>query len=342
VTAEPPAPKLVNLALQGGGSHGAFTWGVLERLAEDGRLRIDGISGTSAGAVNGAVFAHGLMQGGAAGASAALETFWLEVSRAGWFNPWFPTLYNYATGTWNIDWSPFPLGFDLLSQFLSPYQLNPLGKSALRDILEDQIDFARLHCCQEVKLFVAATNVRTNKLRVFSVEELTLEAVLASATLPQLSHAVEIDGDPYWDGGYMGNPALFPLIRSCAARDIVIVQINPTRRAGVPTTSPEIADRLNEITFNASLMREMLAINTITKLIERGAITDQRYDRVRFHLIEAEELMAELGVNSKLSTDRRFLEYLRDVGRQRAARWLDENFDRIGVETSFDLEERFP
>ena len=327
-----PRAKPITLALQGGGAHGAFTWGVLDRLLEDERIAIEGISGTSAGAMNAVVTADGLEAGGRSGARLALEAFWRAISRHGSFSP-------YHSGPFNplgADWSPVALWFDVLSLMVSPYQLNPLNLNPLRKVLEESVDFDRLRRSQTIKLYVSATNVRTNHLRIFTTPEISVESVLASACLPQLHHAVEVDGESYWDGGFMGNPVLEPLVRRCQSSDILIVQINPTS-AEVPRAAPEIADRLNEITFNASLMHEMGSIARITRMIEKGVIRDPRYALAFLHLIGAEEALAGLGVRSKLDTNWTFLTGLRDRGRSKAGGWLEQNFAHLGKRSTVDL-----
>ncbi len=333
----PDPRKTVTLALQGGGSHGAFTWGVLDRLLEEERVELEGISGTSAGAMNAVVLADGMEAGGREGARAALARFWRAVSERGSFGPY----RGAGLGPWG-GWSPWGVWFDWVSQFLSPYQLNPANVNPLREVLESTVDFRRLRGCTCLQLFLCATNVATNHLRIFSREELTLDAVLASACLPQLFQAVEIDGEPYWDGGYMGNPVLEPLVGHCSSSDIVIVQIDPTRREGVPRTAAEIADRVNEITFNSSLMREIRSIAAITRLVEAGVIQDPRYARTYLHRVAAEEDLAGLGVHSKFDTGWGFLTRLRDLGRRKADAWLAENFEHLGERSTLDLREWDP
>jgi NTE family protein len=329
--------KSINLALQGGGAHGAFTWGVLDRLVEEERLGFDGISATSAGAMNAAVFAYGLSEGGRAGAKKALANFWRRVSHAAAFGPLQPTALDRLFGNKALEWSPNFILFDLLSRVLSPYQFNPLNYNPLRDVLAESVDFEKLRmtCCP-VKLFLSATNVRTGKVRVFGNDEVDLEAVLASACLPFLFQAVEIDGDPYWDGGYMGNPCIYPLIYDCDSTDVLIVHINPLERKHMPHTAAEILNRINEISFNSSLMREMRAISFVTKLIDSGEIRSNM-KRMLIHSISANEVMNELGHTSKLNADWEFLVTLRDTGRAHAERWLAEHFDRLGRDSTVDI-----
>ena len=331
------AVKTVNLALQGGGAHGAFTWGALDRLLEDPRLVIEGISGTSAGAINGAVLAQGYAKGGRAGARAALDRFWDQVSQTGRFSPLGRTPLDWLSKVWGQGSSPSFLLFDMLTRFLSPYQLNPLNWHPLREILEAAIDFEALKDPSGVKLFISATNVRSGKNRIFCHDEVSVDVLLASACLPFVFQAVEIDGEPYWDGGYMGNPAIYPLIYRCAAPDIVIIQVNPLTREALPKTAPEILDRVNEISFNSTLLREMRAIAFVTKLIDEGALNPKDYKRLNVHMIEAQDEMSRLGVESKLNTSRDFLDGLRETGRRAANDWLDAHFDDIGERPSIDI-----
>jgi NTE family protein len=343
VTTEAPR-KHLNLALQGGGAHGAFTWGVLDRLLEDDRLHIDGISGTSAGAMNGAVMVSGHIAGGNAGARQALDRFWDSVSALGVMSPIHATWLDRATGNWDLDESPASIWLDTLSRLVSPYQTNPLNLSPLGDLLSRLVDFEGLRKGDGIRLFVSATNVNSGKIRVFERRELTLDMLLASAALPTVFQAVEIDGEAYWDGGYMGNPAIFPLIYNCSARDIAIVQVNPLTREGVPKTAGEIMNRLNEITFNASLMREMRAIAFVLKLLDEvpGDVpVIGGLKRMHIHMIEDEPEMEALGVASKLNTDMDFLLYLKRLGRETADRWLKDNFDALGHRSTVDIRKKF-
>jgi NTE family protein len=336
--------KHINLALQGGGAHGAFTWGVLDRILEDDRLQIDGVSGTSAGAMNGAVMISGHIEGGNAGARKALDRFWESVSALGALSPIHATWVDRATGNWDLDNSPASVWVDTLSRVISPYQINPLNLSPLGDLLTELVDFASLRKGDGVRLFVSATNVNTGKIRVFERPELTLDMLLASAALPNVFQAVVIEGEAYWDGGYMGNPAIFPLIYGCAARDVVIVQVNPLTREGVPKTAGEIMNRLNEITFNASLAHEMRAIAFALKLLDEipgGAPVVGGLKRMHIHMIEDEPAMESLGVTSKLNTDLDFLLYLKRLGRATAERWLGENFDSLGQRSTIDIRKKF-
>jgi NTE family protein len=336
--------KRVNLALQGGGAHGAFAWGVLDRLLEDGRLEIEGLSATSAGSMNAVVYAYGRMHGGNDGARAALERFWRNISEAGaLYSPVRALPWESAYGG-NLEHSPFYVAFDALTRTFSPYQFNPFNFNPLRDVLAKSVDFGAIHACDCVELFICATNVRTGQPRVFRNREVTLEAVLASACLPFLFQAVEIAGEHYWDGGYMGNPALYPLFYHTQSRDIVILHINPILRPQLPTSAPEIQNRLNEITFNASLLKELRAIAFATKLIEEGWLKDEYRGRLKHclvHSIRADEAMCGLTVASKFNTDWSFLCRLRDLGREAAAQWLERTYDHIGHHATVDLRSEY-
>jgi NTE family protein len=328
----------VNLALQGGGAHGAFTWGVLDRLLEEERLQIEGISATSAGAMNACVLAYGMTLGGREGAKTALAHFWRRISHAAAFSPLQPTPIERLMGLRNLELSPNFLAFDLLTRLLSPYQFNPLNLNPLRRVLLQTVDFESLrHSRCKVKLFLSATNVRTGKIKVFDNDEVSPEAVLASGCLPFIFQAVEIDGEAYWDGGYMGNPAIFPLIYGCDSRDVILVHVNPIMREELPRTAAEILNRINEISFNSSLMREMRAISFVTKLIDEGEVEDVRLKRMLVHGIANEKAMSDLSVASKLNADWDFLNYLKEVGRAAAEAWLSSHFDQLGRESTIDL-----
>lgn len=332
----------VNLALQGGGAHGAFTWGVLDRLLEDERLSFEGISATSAGAMNATVCAYGLAEGGREGAKKALAAFWRRISHAASFSPLQPSLMDRVTGNRNLEWSPAFLVLDLVSRLLSPYQFNPFNINPLREALVQSVDFDVLRDSRcKVRLFLTATNVETGKIKVFDNAEIGPDAVLASGCLPFLFQAVEIDGQHYWDGGYMGNPSIYPLIYHCNSRDIVIVHVNPMNRPHVPHTAMEILNRINEISFNSSLMREMRAISFVTRLIEDGELDADNMKQMLIHEISAEEVMADLSVSSKLNADWEFLTDLRDVGRGRAEAWLATHFDDLGRNSTVDIRAKY-
>jgi NTE family protein len=323
--------KKVNLALQGGGAHGAFGWGVLDRLAEDGRLEIEGLSATSAGSLNAVVYAYGRVRDGADGAREALEKFWRDISDAGRLYSPLQTPFTYIL-------------FQTITSAFSPYEFNPLGFNPLRDVLSKSVEFDALHARDCVKLFISATDVRTGQPRVFRNEEVTADAIMASCCLPFLFQAVEIKGGHYWDGGYMGNPALYPLFRHTQSRDIVIVHINPIVRAQLPRTAEQIENRLNEITFNSSLLRELRAIAFVQKLIEEDWLKDEHRDKLKhvlIHSIRADEALYDLGVASKFNTNWGFLCDLRDRGRAAAGRWLEQTFDHLGHHSTVDLRSEF-
>ncbi|HXH03047.1 MAG TPA: patatin-like phospholipase family protein [Candidatus Competibacteraceae bacterium] len=333
--------KRINIALQGGGAHGAFTWGVLDRLLEDGRIDIDAISGTSAGAMNAAVLAAGLAEGGCAGGRARLEEFWRRIAEAARFSPLQPCWLDRLMGNGNMDLSPAWHMFDTMTRFFSPYQLNPANLNPLRDIVEAVVDFEALRTTTRVKLFLCATNVLTGRIRVFETHEIGAAAVLASACLPFLFQAVEVDGEYYWDGGYMGNPPIYPLIYNADSPDVLIIRINPIRIPRLPTTAREILDRINTLSFNSSLMREMRAIAFVTRLIDEGALDGSRYRRMYIHTVDAEEEMAQLGVSSKLNAEWGFLRELHALGRERAGAWLEKHFEAIGQRSSTDIATTF-
>ena len=333
--------KRINLALQGGGAHGAYTWGVLDRLLDDGRIEVEAISGTSAGAMNAAVFADGMGRGGREAARPALDAFWANISEASQAGPLRPTPFDQYASGWNLDHSAAFVAFDMLTRMLSPYQLNPLNLNPLRGALVKSVDFERLEHCRAVKLFISATNVKTGKVRVFKSGEITPDVLLASACLPFLFQAVTVDGEPYWDGGYMGNPSIFPLIYGADTPDVVVVQVNPLGCDRVPTTAAEIMNRVNEISFNSSMMREMRAISFVTDLIDDGKLDCNTYKRINVHWIEAEKQMKGLGVSSKLNARMDFLLHLKAIGRQAADDWIADHFDAIGRQSTIDIKERF-
>ena len=341
--AAPAGVRRITLALQGGGAHGAFTWGVLDRLLQDERIEIEGISGTSAGAMNGAMLAHGYMDDGAEGAREALERFWTRVGEEARWSCLKPTwLDTVLGGPGKLDFSPAYMAFDVWSRILSPYQYNVFDYNPLRTVLREEVDFERLRQCDAVKLFISATNVRTGKIKVFGMKDLSADVLLASACLPLLFRAVEIDGEHYWDGGFMGNPAIFPLLYECTASDIVLVEVNPLRSDRVPTTAREILDRMNNISFNSTLMREMRAVAFVSELIDEHMLSrNNRMRSIHFHMIEAEREMDRLGASSKFNADLGFLRSLRDLGRDTADKWLADSFPKVGVESTIDLEHLF-
>lgn len=332
--------RAVNLALQGGGAHGAFTWGVLDRLLQDERLSFDGLSGTSAGAMNAVAFASGFERDGRDGARESLQKFWRAVSRDGRMSPIQRGLMDRLLGNWSLDHNPAFLALDVASRFLSPYDLNPFNINPLREILEREIDFGAIRTCKSLKLFIAATNVHTGKARIFRNEEISPDAVMASASLPFLFQAVEIDGTPYWDGGYVGNPPLYPFFHATGTDDVILVQTNPIERAETPQTAREILNRINEITFNSSLLSEFRAIDFVHRLIKGGVVRrwtgKSGYRNLRLHRIAGNRELAELTSSSKFNTEWSFFLHLRDVGHATADAFLTKHFSALGRRATLD------
>jgi NTE family protein len=333
--------KPVNLALQGGGAHGAFTWGVLDRLLEDGRLSIEAISGTSAGAMNAVVVADGLMRNGCQGARERLQLFWETVSKGARFSPIQRAPLDMFMGNWSLDSSPGYVFMDFLSRLASPYELNPWKLNPLQGILEEIVDFNLVRSCNNTKVFVSATNVETGRVKVFDHRQLTSEMVMASACLPYLFQAVEIEGVPYWDGGFMGNPVLFPFYDATECRDVLIVQINPIERKRAPKTAREILNRMNEITFNGSLLKELRSIDFVRRLVEQGKLDPAHYQQVNVHIVEAQDALRPLGASSKLNAEWAFLRHLFEIGREAADGWLARHFDDIGERSTVDIRAMF-
>lgn len=363
------APRArVNLALQGGGSHGAFTWGVLDRLLDDDGVDIGAISGTSAGALNGAVALSGYVTGfqktpprtakqddpkapdpairrARQHAQKALHDFWQDISQHGpLVSPMTLQPDGHLKSQFNFDQFPAYQWLNMFMRAFSPYEFNPLNLNPLRSVLARHVDMDALHTgCAHcgIPLFVTATSVRTGQARVFSAEQLSLDALLASACLPFVFQAVEIDGEHFWDGGYTGNPALFPLIYNTSDSDLLLVRLNPLQREEHPTRSIDIIDRLSEITFNASLIGEMRAIAFVTRLLKEDRLDPGRYKALRMHMVADDEGMAEFNASSKFNTDWAFLQTLHKLGHLAASRWLDQHRDQIGRSSSFDIEDFF-
>ena len=329
-------PILVDLALQGGGSHGAFTWGVLDRLLEERWLSIDGISGTSAGAMNAAVLVDGYAKGGADGARTSLETFWRRVSEAARYSPFRRGPLDVILGRWTLDSSPMYVAMDLMSRLVSPYQVNPGGKNPLREILADLVDFKQL-AKSPIKLFITATNVRTGRGHVFKNDAITPQVLLASACLPTMFQAIEIDGEPYWDGGYSGNPTITPLVQECKSQDTILVQINPVEREGSPRSAPEILNRLNEVSFNAVLLKELRMIAVLRQVANPGNSEGAQWAGMRIHRV-ASEMLTELGASSKLNAEWEFFSLLHDEGRRSAQVFLETHALDLGRRSTLDLD----
>jgi NTE family protein len=347
VRSRPPKPaarrqgvKTVNLALQGGGSHGAYTWGALDALAEDPRIEISAISGASAGTMNAVVFAAGMDEGGRDGARERLEKFWLSISTEGSLAPFQRKWVNSALSAWGGLWPGLrwmDAWTDAISGVLSPYEFNPFNVNPLRVHLEQAVDFERLRAGDDLKLFVAATNVKTGRGEIFRRNILTADHVMASACLPQLFQAVIIDGQPYWDGGFAGNPPLWPLFYETQCRDAIIIQINPIERDDIPRTPTEIDDRVNEVTFNASLLGELRAADFVARLIKSGVLKSDQYRLERLHRIGGRGKLERYPAETKNDVSWPFLKRLRDLGRADAQAWLEENFDSIGVESTLNM-----
>ena len=329
-------PLRIDLALQGGGSHGAFTWGVLDRLLEEPWLHIAGISGTSAGAMNAAVLADGWAEGGAEGARASLERFWRRVSRAAALSPLQRSPLDRFMGRWTLDTSPAYIFMDLMSRVLSPYSLNPLDFNPLRRVLGESIDCNRL-ANSPIKLFITATSVRTGRGRIFRNAEITADVLLASACLPTMFRAVEIDGEPYWDGGFTGNPTITPLVRETDAHDSILVQINPRERSDTPRTAADILNRLNEISFNSPLMKELRMIALLRQVADPGTGEGGRWAQMRTHRIMT-DMLAQFGASSKLNAEWEFIAMLRSEGRRAAGEFLEANGSDLGKRSTADLE----
>ena len=329
-------PVQIDLALQGGGSHGALTWGVLDRLLEEPWLKIEAISGTSAGAMNAAVLVSGYMKGGAAGARAALDHYWGKVADSARFSPIQRSPLDRMLNRWSLDTSPGYLMMDLMSRMVSPYTLDPFGYNPIKSILDECIDFGHLNE-SPIKLFITATNVHTGRGRVFRNKEITPEVLLASACLPTMFQAIEIDGEPYWDGGYAGNPTITPLVRESEAFDVILVQINPRERRETPRTASDILNRLNEISFNAPLMKELRMIALLRQAVDPGKGEGRRWAEMRTHRIMTDKL-AEYGSSSKLNAERPFLEMLKQDGRQTAEEFLATHGADVGKRSTADLD----
>jgi len=339
--AKAPKPKRVNLALQGGGAHGAFTWGVLDYLLSDERLAIEGISGTSAGAINAVMLADGLVRGGRAEAQQRLADFWRAASSAGNLPALQRTVLERLLSFTPLEGTPVQAWIGTLSHYFSPYDVNPLNINPLKELIERFVDFDKLRAFEDLQLFISATNVQTGRVHVFPREKITSDAVMASACLPSLFRAVEIDGVPYWDGGYLGNPVIFPFFHTTATEDVLVVQINPLVRWATPMSSSEIMNRINEITFNSPLLSEYRAIEFVARLIDQGRLRHGtgpgQFRRINVHRIVLDRFGTHFDAFSKFSTDYDFFDMLRTSGKRAARRFLDEHFDDIGLKSTVDL-----
>ncbi len=342
--AKPENFKLINLAIQGGGAHGAFAWGVIDRLLEDGRIHLEGISGTSAGSMNAVVLAYGLLVGGREGAREKLRNFWQDVSKSGkLYNPCQQLPWEKFWYGNNMEHAIFYQMFQAMTHWFSPYQLNPQDFNPLKDILEANVDFDRLNDCQITKLFLSATNVRTGQVKVFRTEEITAQSTLASACLPDIFKAVEIDGEYYWDGGYSGNPVLFPFFYHVESSDIMIIHVNPIERSAPPMLPSEIFNRVNEISFNSALLKEFRAIDFVHKLMDKDWIKEEYKEKFKYiflHSVSADKALADLSAASKFSSDWDFLLMLYNRGRAKMSEWLYRHFDNLGKRSSVNLDEK--
>ena len=325
--------KTINLALQGGGSHGAYSWGVIERFLDEEDIEIEAVSGTSAGAMNAAMLVNGYAAGGREGAKKLLEQFWRRISDAAAFGPMQKTPIERMFTGWNMDSSVGYQWLDMMSRVFSPYDVNPFNLNPLKDTLEDLLDFAHFQQ-SKIKLFVTATHVSSGQAHVFSGNEVTPE-------VPLMFQAVAVKGEYYWDGGYMGNPAIWPLIYHSHSEDVVLVQINPIHNEQIPKSAPEIINRLNEITFNSSLIAEMRAIDFVSRLLQSGTLPKGSYKDMHMHLIYSREEIADLNASSKLNADWSFFKYLRKIGYDAADQWIIENKKHIGMRSTIDIRDKF-
>ena len=334
--------KQIGIALQGGGAHGAFTWGVLDRLLEEDAIVAEAICGTSAGALNAVTCAYGLHIGGPQKAKELLEKLWRKIAQGGGFM-FKPGMFDKTYGSGDIYNSPGYMFFNAVSQVFSPYNFNPANYNPLRDILNDLIDFKELQLYNKKKLFICATNVKTNRAKIFSNKDITVDAMLASTCLPQLFQAVQIDGEYYWDGGYMGNPPIFPIITNTSVKDIVLVKINSININSVPTTARDIADRVNEISFNSSLINEMKLIHYRNELIRNGILkSDNKTNReIYVHTISGYSALSQLKYSSKMNVSLDFLLELKEKGREIADNWIRTDYPGVGLKSTFDVEEHF-
>lgn len=332
--------KRIALALQGGGSHGAFTWGVLDKLLEDGRFIIEGVSGTSAGGMNAVAFAHGLMKGGRDGARASLRKLWETLGNCSTTSPYMTPPLDRIVGNYNLKNSLPAWITDMIAQLLSPYQWNPLNINPLEKIVKELFDFENLRSFKETEIFLCATHVASGKLKIFNLKDICSEVMLASACLPMTFQAVRVNDEYYWDGGFVGNPAIYPLIYGCDTADILVVQLTRETCPKIPMTSEEIIERHKEITYNVSLMREMRSIAFLTDLIDKGEIKSPM-KRLHMHLIRNVDVFRGIALRSALNPDPAFIEYLHFWGRKTAQKWIEDHFDDVGKRSTADIQGDF-
>lgn len=338
---ETNSPKKIAIGLQGGGSHGAFTWGVLDYFLEDGRIDIEGVSGTSAGGMNCLALSQGMAEGGKEGARKGLYRYWKILSEKSKQMGMSPTVLDKMKGGHGISFNPIITMMGPLMKNLSPYQWNPKNKNMLEELVKELFNFNKIQSNEDLKVFLCATNVRTSKLRIFSGKEITPEAVLASACLPSLFQAVNIEGEDYWDGGFIGNPAIFPLIYNCTTPDIMVILLTPQYRYNTPKTVDEIHWRMTEMSLINTLTREMRAISFVTSLIDEGIADATKIKRINMHIVEDTQVFADLDHSSALNSDWDFLMHLFHEGRKTGQKWLEKNYEHIGVKTTTDLVEGF-
>jgi len=340
MAAKSDSPKLINLALQGGGAHGAFSWGVLDRLLEDPRVEIEAITGASAGAMNAVALAAGFADGDREEARASLRRFWNGVLDEARNSPLRRSPIEAMLGGWNLDASPAYVMFDLVTRIASPYDFNPFNVNPLKDLVIQLVDFDRVRK-SKVKVYISATNVETGRAHVWQKKDLTADHVMASACLPWLFQAVEIDGVPYWDGGFTGNPAMWPLFDNCQSDDVVLVQINPIRREGAPTTARDIINRVNEITFNSSLLHDLRSVDFVSRLIDAGRLEGTGYRRMLMHAIADEDALSKLGASSKFNVEPEFIDLLFERGREASENWLRTSFRHVGTRSTVNVRKMF-
>lgn len=334
-TQEKPKKKIA-LALQGGGSYGAFTWGVIDFFLEDNRLEIESISGTSAGGMNAVALAHGIMKGGPEEGRKELGDFWKKVSQEGgrYTTHSSPAAKYFMKST--------QLFFNVMQNFYSPYQFNPLNLNPLKETLEQVFDFKKLRAFKGTpKIFLCATHVSSGKLKIFHTKDLSAEVMMASACLPTLFQAVEVKGEHYWDGGFVGNPVIYPLIYDTDATDVVVVQLSVMRRPALPTTPQEIIDRQKEITYNACLMREMRSISFISNLMDEGLLNTPSMKRMYIHMVRNESLFSQIDLSSAMDSRLDFITMLYEEGRKTAKKWLEKNYSFVGVKTTAEIDKDF-
>ena len=332
-----PGRRKVALALQGGGSHGAFTWGVLDRLLDDTKIAIVGVTGTSAGAMNGAVLVDGLVRASPEQARAELRRYWEGVGAMPGFGSFFSNMSGEEAARTPLE--GIPAYVEAVKKNLSPYDLPASNDNPMRRLLTELIDFDRLRSQREIQLTVCATNARTARRRVFTDQDVSVEALLASACLPQLFRAVEIDGEPYWDGALTGNPALGPLLTKIQDCDLIIVRVDPVNRPEAPHSLRDIYSRTVEISHNSTFRLEMGAIAVVLRFVDEGR---SPFRRLRFHIIEASPIMEKFPMSSKLNNYPPLLEYLFNLGRQTCDAWIAQNGDALGQRSTIDVQQLLP